>query len=111
MIAQVTDNYPAMIAAAMEQVNALAGKVSSIDDGPVSITAFEVPEQPKAGKLPLSKEALGIAARVINEAAAADSLAAALEINYQGSGDISCIDASKEGVSAFLEKRKPEFTK
>jgi enoyl-CoA hydratase/carnithine racemase len=111
MIAQVTDNYQAMIAAAMEQVDALAGKVPSIEDGPVSITAFVVPEQPKAGKLPLSREALGIAARVINEAAAADSLAAALEINCQGSGDISCIEASKEGVSAFLEKRKPDFTK
>ena len=57
----------------------------------------------------MSKEALSIVARVINEAAAADSLEAALEINYQGSGDISCIDASKEGVFAFLEKRKPDF--
>jgi hypothetical protein len=46
---------------------------------------------------------------VVNKAAAADSLPAALEINYQGSGDIACIDASKEGVFAFLEKRKPNF--
>ncbi|MGD9364902.1 MAG: 3-hydroxyacyl-CoA dehydrogenase/enoyl-CoA hydratase family protein [Desulfobacteraceae bacterium] len=111
MIAQITDNYPDMIEAAIGQVNALAGNVPSITEGPVSITEFVVPDQPMAGKLPLSKEALGIAARVVNEAAAADSLEAALEINYQGSGDISCIDASKEGVNAFLQKRTPEFTK
>lgn len=111
MITQITDNYPDMIEAAIDQVNALAGNVPSITEGPVSITEFVVPDKPVAGKLPLSKEALGIAARVVNEAAAADSLEAALEINYQGSGDISCIDASKEGVNAFLQKRKPEFTK
>jgi 1,4-dihydroxy-2-naphthoyl-CoA synthase len=50
-------------------------------------------------------------AKVVNEGAAADTLESALEINYQGSGDISCIDASKEGVFAFLEKRKPDFKK
>jgi 3-hydroxyacyl-CoA dehydrogenase/enoyl-CoA hydratase/carnithine racemase len=111
MIAKITDNYPDMIEAAIDQVNALAGNVPSISEGPVKITEFVVPEQPMAGKLPLSKEALGIVARVVNEAAAADSLAAALEINYQGSGDISCIAASKEGVSAFLQKRKPDFSR
>jgi enoyl-CoA hydratase / 3-hydroxyacyl-CoA dehydrogenase len=92
-------------------VDELQGRIPRIADGPVAITAFKVSEQPMAGKLALSKEALGIAARVINQAAAAQSLAEALEINYQGSGDISCIAASKEGVSAFLQKRKPEFTR
>jgi 3-hydroxyacyl-CoA dehydrogenase/enoyl-CoA hydratase/carnithine racemase len=109
MIAQITDNYPDLITAAIAQVNDLSGDIPSIPEGPVSITEFVVPDRPMAGKLPLSKEALGIVARVVNQAAAADSLEAALEINYQGSGDISCIDASKEGVGAFLQKRKPDF--
>jgi enoyl-CoA hydratase/carnithine racemase len=111
MVALITDNYPDMISAAIDHVKALSGNVPSINQGPVSITEFVVPDQPMAGKLPLSKEALGIVARVVNEAAATDSLSAALEINYQGSGDISCIDASKEGVGAFLQKRKPDFAK
>jgi enoyl-CoA hydratase/carnithine racemase len=100
-----------MIDAAIAEVNRLVRRVPRISDKPVNIVAFTVPENPVAGKMALSKEALTIVARVINQAAAADSLEAALEINYQGSGDISCIDASKEGVYAFLEKRKPDFKK
>ena len=111
MITQLTNGYPEMIQAAMAEVDRLAGQVPRISDAPVNIPAFTIPDQPMAGKLPLSKEALSIVAKVVNEAAAADSLEAALEINYQGSGDISCIDASKEGVSAFLQKRKPDFKK
>ena len=100
-----------MIDAAIAEVNKLVGNVPRIADSPVQIAAFTVPENPLAGKMALSKEALSIVARVVNQAAAANSLDDALEINYQGSGDISCIDASKEGVYAFLEKRKPDFKK
>ena len=111
IVKQVTNGYIEMIATAIAEVNKLVGNVPRITDSPVEIAAFMVPENPVAGKMALSKEALSIVARVVNEAAAADSLEAALEINYQGSGDISCIDASKEGVYAFLEKRKPDFKK
>ena len=111
MVSQITDNYPDLIDAAIAEVSRLQDNMPSITDGPVSITSFTVPETPTAGKLPLSREALGIFARVINEAAAADTLEEALEISYLAAGEISCIDASKEGVSAFLEKRKPHFTR
>jgi enoyl-CoA hydratase/3-hydroxyacyl-CoA dehydrogenase len=47
----------------------------------------------------------------VKAGAAADSLSEALEIGYQGSAEIACTDAAKEGISAFLEKRKPEFKK
>lgn len=111
IVAQVTNSYSEMIAAAIDEVNRLQGNIPRISDAPVSIREFTVPDQPMAGNLPLSREALSIAARVINEAASAPTLEAALEINYQGAGDISCIEASKEGVTAFLEKRKPQFKK
>jgi len=64
-----------------------------------------------AGKLPLSKEAISIIIKTIKRGAAANSLKDALEIGYQGAGEIDCTDAAKEGISAFLDKRKPEFKK
>jgi enoyl-CoA hydratase/carnithine racemase len=109
IVARITSGYIEMIEAAIAEVDRLAGQVPRICEGPVKIAEFKVPDNPMANKQSLSREALSIVARVVNEAAAAGSLAAALEINYQGSGDISCIDASREGVFAFLEKRKPEF--
>ncbi len=111
MIKTVTDNFPDLINAAIAEVVALEGNLPKIAKGPISIPPFTVPDAPCAGKLELSKETLGIFARVINEAAAADSLEEALEISYQGAGDISCTEASKEGVNAFLQKRKPNFNK
>jgi 3-hydroxyacyl-CoA dehydrogenase/enoyl-CoA hydratase/carnithine racemase len=111
MIAKVTDDYKEMIQAAVTEVQRLAGQVPRIADGPVAIPPFEVPENPKSGDLPLSKEALGIVAKAINEGAAAESFQAAMQLTYHYSGMISCIDAPKEGVFAFLEKRKPVFKK
>jgi 1,4-dihydroxy-2-naphthoyl-CoA synthase len=32
-------------------------------------------------------------------------------MDYRGFGEIACTDAAKEGISAFLERRKPEFKK
>jgi enoyl-CoA hydratase / 3-hydroxyacyl-CoA dehydrogenase len=111
IIAEEASNYQEMIQAAIGQVNKLANNVPRIADSPVSIPAFTVPDNPMAGKLPVSKEALTIAGKVINEGAAAESFKDALEISYHYSGVISCIDAPKEGVFAFLEKRKPNYTK
>jgi enoyl-CoA hydratase/carnithine racemase len=111
IVAKITSGYIETINAAIAEVNRLVGRVPRISDAPVKIAEFKVPDSPMSGKLPLSREALSIVARVVNEGAAAASLTAALEINYQGSGDISCIEASKEGVSAFLEKRKADFRK
>ena len=40
---------------------------------------------------------------------AAGTLEEALEIGYEGFGKIACTAAAKEGITAFLEKRKPDF--
>jgi enoyl-CoA hydratase/3-hydroxyacyl-CoA dehydrogenase len=64
-----------------------------------------------AGKLLLSKEAVLITVDTIRKGAAADSFQEALELGYQGFGEIACTEAAKEGISAFLEKRQPQFDK
>ncbi|MBI5440433.1 MAG: 3-hydroxyacyl-CoA dehydrogenase/enoyl-CoA hydratase family protein [Deltaproteobacteria bacterium] len=111
VVKAVADDYPGLIDLALAEVKRLRGAVPRIQDAPVNIPEFPIPEQPTAGNVALSREALSIVARVVMQGAAAKSLAAALNVNYEGSGDIACIEAPKEGVRAFLEKRKPAFTK
>jgi enoyl-CoA hydratase/carnithine racemase/3-hydroxyacyl-CoA dehydrogenase len=109
MVKEAVKSFPDLIDAAIAEVNRLQGNIPRIGEGPVEIPPFVVPETPMAGDLPLSLEILGIIGGVINKAAAAKTLAEALEIAYVGAGDISCAKDCKEGVNAFLEKRKPQF--
>jgi enoyl-CoA hydratase/3-hydroxyacyl-CoA dehydrogenase len=111
MVKRLTDDYSELIQAAVEEVKTLQGKISRIPDTKVDIPEITIPDEPMAGKQPLSKEAVSIVKKTVEEGAAADSFAEALEIGYKGFGEIACTDAAKEGISAFLGKRKPEFKK
>jgi enoyl-CoA hydratase/3-hydroxyacyl-CoA dehydrogenase len=111
MLTEIVDDYPALIAAGIKAVNVLQGKTSRIPEGIVSIPEINIPDVPKAGNQVLSKEAVSLTVKVIQDGAAAESLAEALEIGYRGFGEVACTDAAKEGISAFLEKRAPKFTK
>jgi enoyl-CoA hydratase/3-hydroxyacyl-CoA dehydrogenase len=111
MVSKITDDYSEMIREAVEEVKNMQGKIKRIPDRSVDIPEITIPDQPMAGKLALSKEAISIIVKTIKAGAAADTFADALEIGYQGSAEIACTDAAKEGISAFLEKRKPEFKK
>ena len=95
-----------LISAAVEEVLRLQNKLTRIRDTAVDLPEIHIPETPVAGKLPLNKEAVSITANTIRKAAAADDFERALEIGYEGFGDIACADAAKEGISAFLQKRK-----
>jgi len=57
------------------------------------------------------REAVAITVKTIQAAAAAAKLKDALEIGYRGFGEIACTAAAKEGICAFLEKRRPVFEK
>jgi enoyl-CoA hydratase / 3-hydroxyacyl-CoA dehydrogenase len=111
LVSKVVDRYDRMIEEAVSEVERLQGNIPRIAEGPVQIPDIKIPENPAAGSLKLSREGISIIARTIEKGAAADSFESALEIGYQGAGDIACTDAAKEGISAFLEKRKPSFEK
>jgi enoyl-CoA hydratase/3-hydroxyacyl-CoA dehydrogenase len=64
-----------------------------------------------AGKLPLSREVVEIISQAIDEAASAPTFEQGLEVSYRAFGQVACTEAAKEGISAFLEKRSPEFRK
>ncbi len=98
-----------LIDAAVNEVQQIKDNIPRISNAPVDIPEISIPEMPVAGKQPLSKEAVGITADTVRRASAADDLETALEIGYEGFGNIACSAAAKEGISAFLEKRKPIF--
>jgi len=111
MVASISEDYSDMIKKAVKEVHNIAGNITRIPEGKVDIPEISVPDNPMAGKLPLSKEGISIIVKTVKAGAAADSFSEALEIGYQGSAEIACTDAAKEGISAFLEKRNPEFKK
>jgi len=111
MVSRVVEDTSELILAAVEEVGRLAGNVKGIPDGKVDIPEIRLPEEPKAGNQPLSKEAIAIIVKTIQDGAEAPTFEEALEIGYRGNAEIACTEAAREGISAFLEKRKPVFKK
>ncbi len=111
MVSALAEDYGSLIRAAVAEVERLEGNLPGIPDGRVDIPPVEVPESPTSGKMPLSREAVSITAETIEEGCKAETFAEALEVGYKGFARTGCTDAAKEGISAFLQKRKPEFKK
>jgi enoyl-CoA hydratase/3-hydroxyacyl-CoA dehydrogenase len=111
MVSNIVEGYSELIDSAVKEVERLAGNLPRIQEGPISLPEIKLPEKPMCGKLGLSREAVGIVKETVEAGAAAASLAEALEIGYQGFGKIACTEAAKEGIGAFLQKRKPDYKK
>jgi enoyl-CoA hydratase/3-hydroxyacyl-CoA dehydrogenase len=111
MLAKLSEDYSSLIRDAVGLVLSLQGKIKRIPDSKIDIPDVKLPPDPMSGALPLSKEAVALTVKTIQAAAAAESLTAALEAGYRGFGEIACTEAAKEGISAFLAKRKPDYTK
>ncbi|MFZ0448465.1 MAG: 3-hydroxyacyl-CoA dehydrogenase/enoyl-CoA hydratase family protein [Desulfatiglandaceae bacterium] len=111
MVDEVAEDYADLITKAVALARSMGDSLKRIPDGEVEIPKIEIPPEPAAGKLALSKEAVSIIVKTIESGAAAERFRDALEIGYAGFGDIGCTDAAKEGITAFLQKRKPEYKK
>lgn len=109
MISKISGDYASLVNDAVEQVLRLQGGINRIPEGKTDIPEIKLPETPMSRDLVLSREAVAVTARTIQAAANAQSLTEALEAGYRGFGEIACTTAAKEGISAFLEKRKPEY--
>ena len=104
-------DIPGLIGAAAARVQALAGKPSAIAQGKLALAPMAPIEAAAAGGQALSREVLAILEDAVVAAAAADSLEQALAIGYRAFGASACTDAAREGISAFLGGRKPDFGK
>jgi enoyl-CoA hydratase/3-hydroxyacyl-CoA dehydrogenase len=111
VVAQLAEDYSDLIAKAVAEVVSLQENLPRLADARVNLPPLEIPDPPLAAGQPLSREAVAITVKTIQEAAAAGRLEDALEIGYRGFGEIACTSAAKEGITAFLEKRKPAFEK
>jgi enoyl-CoA hydratase/3-hydroxyacyl-CoA dehydrogenase len=107
----LADSYEALVRQAVKMVREPSGAGAPMADGPVEIPPLAEIDTPAAGRLPLSREVVGLIGRAIEEAARGSSLAGALETGYAAFGASACTAAAREGIAAFRERRKPDFTK
>jgi len=110
IIDALADDYEQLIALAVARVDQLAGKVKPIGDQPVAVSIEPVEPRAASGQV-LSRECIELMERAILEAAAAQSFAEALEVGYKAFGQSACIESAREGITAFKEKRTPDFTR
>ncbi len=94
---------------AVARVKAL-GKQAPDASGAVKLEPLQPVEPKAAGGQPLSREIMGILEQAIIAAAAAPTLAEALDIGYRAFGASACTAAAREGIGAFLAGRKPDFS-
>lgn len=111
IVTGLSADYAALIQDAAAAARALQGRIPRIPDGKLDLPPFNLPGEPRAGSLRLSREALSVMIETIEAGAAAATLEAALEAGYRGFARIACLDAAREGIAAFLEKRKPVYEK
>jgi enoyl-CoA hydratase/3-hydroxyacyl-CoA dehydrogenase len=91
-------------------VRALAERPVAVASGPVALTPLAPVEAQSANGQPLSREIMAILENTVVSAAAATTLAEALEIGYRAFGASACTAAAHEGIHAFMQGRKPDFS-
>jgi enoyl-CoA hydratase/3-hydroxyacyl-CoA dehydrogenase len=111
IVDRLAEDYADLIARAVAEVHSLQSGLPRLAEEQVDLPPPALPDPPMAANQLLSREAVAITVKTIQAAASATNLQDALEIGYRGFGEIACTAAAKEGITAFLEKRRPVFEK
>ncbi len=111
IVAALADEPHELVALATRQVRSLAGLPAFIAKGPVALPELEPVAPTTANGMALSATAIALMEDAIRGAAAASTLASALEVGYRAFGASACTAAAREGIAAFGERRRPDFTK
>ncbi len=111
VIDALAEDLPGLMRAAVARVSALAGQPSPIARGAIALAPMEKTEAIAATGQGLSREVMNILEQAVRDAAQASSLNAALEIGYRAFGRSALTAAAREGIGAFQEGRKPDFSK
>jgi enoyl-CoA hydratase/3-hydroxyacyl-CoA dehydrogenase len=111
VVVGLAGSYEELMELAVERVRGLGEGAAPTPDGSVDIPPLEEIEAVAANGMPLSRETIGIITEAVQRCAGAPHLAEALDIGYRAFAKTACAEAAREGVAAFLEKRKPDFTK
>ncbi len=105
----LADGYRELIACAVERVDALSKSMPRIAEGVVDLPGFEERVERATNGTVLSATTIGIIEKAVRDAAAAPTLAQALEVGYAAFGASACTAAAREGIAAFGERRTPDF--
>ncbi|MDE0286240.1 MAG: 3-hydroxyacyl-CoA dehydrogenase/enoyl-CoA hydratase family protein [Gammaproteobacteria bacterium] len=112
VIDRLAHTHEALLPDAIRRVGELAGKRRESADAPVSIApppAIENEPRSFSGQR-LSAAVSAVIRQAVSDSAAAASLDEALEFGYAAFAESAATAAAREGIAAFMEKRKPEFT-
>ncbi|MFP5399059.1 MAG: 3-hydroxyacyl-CoA dehydrogenase NAD-binding domain-containing protein [Gammaproteobacteria bacterium] len=108
----LADGFDDLIARAIDRVHALAAapvpRVAERAPPPPPLRSDAAPPRSADDRV-LSAAVVALIARAVRDAAAAPTLADALEVGYRAFGEVACTAAAREGIEAFLAHRTPDF--
>ncbi len=105
----LVDGYDELIRRAVALAHALCDKPRPNLDGARTLPASAA-SHASTDNSRYSTGTRALIESTVHKAAKAASLEQALEVGYRAFGVSACSDAAREGISAFLERRKPDFS-